>query len=239
MATRKHIAGNLSRVREGIADACARVRREAREVTMVAVTKTASVEAIRALIDLGVDDLGESRVQPLQERAAELASTLAKRTPARTVRWHMIGHVQRNKVKPMLDAGVTVVHSVDSLRLAEDLNARAEKHGRPLAVMIQVNCSREEQKFGVAVGAASCLAEMVASLKHLRLVGLMTMGPLSSDPEASRPAFARLRELMDDMRREGIGGTEMRHLSMGMSPDYRVAIEEGATIVRIGSALFE
>ena len=236
---RENIAGNLSRVRESIAAACGRARRNPRDVTMVAVTKTASVEAIRTLVDLGVDDLGESRVQSLQERASELAPTLAELAQAgRSVRWHMIGHVQRNKIKPLFDAGVEFVHSVDSLRLAEDLNERAEKIGRLVSVMIQVNCSREERKFGVAVGAATALAEMVASLRYVRLVGLMTMGPLSENPESSRPAFARLRELMDDMRRDRVGGPDLRHLSMGMSQDHLVAIEEGATIVRIGSALF-
>jgi hypothetical protein len=239
MVTRENIVGNLSRVRESIAEACGRARRDPRDVTMVAVTKSAPVEAIHTLVELGVNDLGENRVQSLQERADELAPALADLAAAgRAVRWHMIGHVQRNKIKPLLDAGVEVVHSVDSLRLAEDLNERAEKIGRRPAVMIQVNCSREEQKFGVAVGAATALAEMVASLRHVRLVGLMTMGPLAEDPEASRPAFARLRELMDDMHRDRIGGPDLRHLSMGMSHDYTVAIEEGATIVRIGSALF-
>jgi len=235
----KQIAENLKRVRDGIANACVRSRRNPRDVTVVAVTKAATFDAVRALMDLGVDDLGESRVQALQERAAELAPALAKLPPGRSVRWHMIGHLQRNKIKAMLDAGVQVVHSVDSLRLAEELDERAEKLSRPLSVLLQVNCSREEQKFGVAVGAASALAEMVTSLRNLRLVGLMTMGPLSDDPEASRPAFARLRELMDDMHRDRIGGPDLRHLSMGMSQDHRIAIEEGATVVRIGSALFE
>jgi len=236
---RETVAENLSRVRERIAEACVRARREPCDVTMVAVTKTAPLNAVRALIELGVNDLGESRVGPLQERAAELAPELPTLAPGRPVRWHMIGHVQRNKIKTVLDAGVDVVHSVDSLRLAEELNARAEKIGRRLAVMIQVNCSREPQKFGVAVGAATALGEMVASLRYVRLMGLMTMGPLSANPEASRPAFARLRELLDDMRRDGVGGPDLRHLSMGMSQDYPVAIEEGATILRIGSTLFE
>ena len=239
MTRRENIAGNLSRVRGNIEAACARARRDPRDVTVVAVTKTASLDAIRTLVELGVDDLGESRVQQLQERAAALAPDLAALPPGRAVRWHMIGHLQRNKIRAVLDAGVEVVHSVDSLRLAEDLNARAEKIGRRLSVMIQVNCSREEQKFGVAVGAAACLAEMLASLRHVRLIGLMTMGPLADNPEAARPAFARLRELLDDMRRDKIGGPDLRHLSMGMSHDYPVAVEEGATILRIGSALFE
>jgi len=236
---RENIAGNLSRVRESVAEACVRARRNPRDVTVVAVTKTATLDAVRTLVELGVDDLGESRAGQLQERAAELVPTLASLPAGRAVRWHMIGHLQRNKIKAVLDAGVEVVHSVDSLRLAEELNARAERMGKRLSVMIQVNCSREPQKFGVAVGAATFLAEMITSLQHLRLTGLMTMGPLSDTPEAARPAFARLRELMDDMHRDRIGGPDLRHLSMGMSQDYPIAIEEGATILRIGSALFE
>ena len=239
MSIQKNIAGNLSRVHANIEAACARARRDPRDVTLVAVTKTASLDAVRTLVELGVDDLGESRVQQLQERAADLAAALAALPVGRAVRWHMIGHLQRNKIRAVLDAGVEVVHSVDSLRLAEDLNARAERVGRRLSVMIQVNCSREEQKFGVAVGAATVLAEMITSLRHVKLVGLMTMGPLSSTPESARPAFARLRELMDDMRRDNIGGPALQHLSMGMSQDYPIAVEEGATILRIGSALFE
>ena len=239
MAAQDNIEKNLLRIRQTIAQACQRKRRDARDVTLVAVTKSAPVEAIARLVDLGVNDLGESRVQQLVERAEELAPKLSALPADRHVRWHMIGHLQRNKIKPVLDAGVEVIHSVDSLRLAEDLNERAEKMGKKLDLMIQVNCSQEPQKFGVAVGAATYLAEMISTLKHVRMIGLMTMGPLVPDPEQARPTFARLRELFEDMRRDGFGGADFRHLSMGMSQDYEVAVEEGATIVRIGTALFE
>jgi len=239
MAAQDNIEKNLLRIRQKIAQACQRKRRDARDVTLVAVTKSAPIEAIARLVDLGVNDLGESRVQQLVERAEELAPKLATLPADRRVRWHMIGHLQRNKIKPVLDAGVEVIHSVDSLRLAEDLNERAEKMGKKLDLMIQVNCSQEPQKFGVAVGAATYLAEMISTLKHVRMIGLMTMGPLVADPEEARPTFGRLRELFEDMRRDGFCGPDFRHLSMGMSQDYEVAVEEGATIVRIGTALFE
>jgi len=195
--------------------------------------------AIKAAVELGLRELGESRVQHLTERAAELAEALRRSGSqgAAAVRWHMVGHLQRNKVKTALEAA-EVIHSVDSLRLAEHINARAEQMGKTIDVLLQVNCSNEAQKFGVAVGAGKYLGELVCTLGHLRLIGLMTMAPLVADSEQARPTFVRLRELFDEMRNENIGGANFRHLSMGMSQDYTVAVEEGSTILRIGTALF-
>jgi pyridoxal phosphate enzyme (YggS family) len=150
----------------------------------------------------------------------------------------MVGHLQRNKVRTALEFS-DFIHSVDSLRLAEEINARAELAGRPVDVLMQVNCSGEPQKYGVAVGAARHLGELLSTMKHLRLVGLMTMAAVTSDPEKARPAFALLHEIFAEMRNDKIGGDAFRHLSMGMSQDYTVAVEEGATLLRIGSALFE
>lgn len=237
--TRKQIAANLDRVRQTIADACRRGGRSPGEVAIVAVTKTVELDAIKHLVDLGVTELGESRVQHLAERAEQLAAWLARReTKGPAPRWHMIGHLQRNKVKQVLEHS-RIIHSIDSLRLAEEINARAEKMGQTVEVLLQVNCSQEPQKFGCAVGAAPHMAELVSTLKHVRLVGLMTMAELARDPEQARPAFALLRELFEELRSNKVGGDSFRHLSMGMSHDYAVAIEEGATLVRIGSALFE
>jgi pyridoxal phosphate enzyme (YggS family) len=235
----KRIAKNLRRIQDTIADACARSGRSEREVSLVAVTKSVGLEAVAAAVDAGLTELGENRVQRLVERAGELEALLRRRRSGRAehVRWHMVGHLQRNKVRPVLDAA-SVIHSLDSLRLAEAINSRAEQAGRVVDVLVQVNCSQEPQKFGVAVGAAAYLGELVSSLRHLRLIGLMTMGPLAKDPEKARPSFVRLRELFEEMRRDGIGGADFRHLSMGMTQDYRVAVEEGATILRIGTALF-
>ncbi len=234
------IEGNLQRVRENIAAACARCGREPQQVTLVAITKSATLEGIKHLMDLGVTDLGEGRVQQMVERAAEIDGYLQRRrTPGPApVRWHMVGHLQRNKVKPAMEVA-GIIHSIDSLRLAEEINARAEQQERVIDVLIQVNCSNESQKFGVAVGAALHLGELLSTLRNLRAVGLMTMAPAVKDPEDARPAFARLRELFDEMRHEKIGGDAFRHLSMGMSQDYPIAIEEGATLLRIGSALFD
>ena len=239
--SKNRIEGNLRKINDNIADVCARCGRHPREISLLAVTKTAGLEAIKAAVEAGLTQLGESRVQQLSERAAQLSAWLQARPnqpAAPKVRWHMVGHLQRNKVKFHLDA-VEVIHSVDSLRLAEEINTRAERSGRVIDVLVQVNCSQETQKFGCAVGATMHLAELICTLKNLRLVGLMTMGPLAGGLEAARRSFARLRELFEEMRHEKIGGGDFQHLSMGMSQDYPVAIEEGATILRIGSAIFD
>lgn len=238
-ATRNKIAANLEHIRETIADACRRSGRSPREVSIIAVTKTVELDSIKHLVELGLTDLGESRVQHLTQRAEELSQWLARRqTASPAPRWHMIGHLQRNKVKQVLDHS-RIIHSVDSLRLAEEINARAEKMGQAVDALLQVNCSQEQQKFGCAVGAALHMAELVSTLKHVRLVGLMTMAEMATDPEKARPAFALLRELFEELRNEKVGGDAFRHLSMGMSHDYPVAVEEGATLLRIGAALFE
>ncbi|MCY2924080.1 MAG: YggS family pyridoxal phosphate-dependent enzyme [Planctomycetota bacterium] len=238
--TRKKIESNLERIRERIVAACAKRRRKPGDVRIVAVTKGTDIEALKFAVELGLTDLGESRSVQLGERAEELAGWLARRRTGGPVdvRWHMVGHLQRNKVRAVLPV-VACIHSVDSLRLAEEINLRAEKLDRVVDIFLQVNCSEEPQKSGCAVGAAQHLAGLVCTLKNLRLVGLMTMGPLSENPEDARAAFVRLRELFEDIRHDGVGGDAFREVSMGMSQDYDIAVEEGATMLRIGSALFE
>jgi hypothetical protein len=236
--TLKRLGDNLKALRENIAAAAARSRRDPTSVLLVAVTKTADPEDIRNLIELGVVELGESRVQQLTVRAEEVRQWLARRrkdTPP--VRWHMLGHLQRNKVRPALEAAA-MIQSVDTLRLAEEINLRAEQAGRTVEVLLEVNCSGEPQKFGVSMAAAAALTEQVCTLRNLRLLGLMTMAPFVSNPENARPTFIRLRELFEEMRNEKIGGKDFLHLSMGMTQDYPVAVEEGATIIRVGTALF-
>jgi hypothetical protein len=241
MAVTTHkIEKNLQRIRENVAEACQRARRHPDEVRLVAVTKSVDLDTIKNLLDAGVTELAESRAQNLAQRAEEVTAYVnRRRTPLPApVQWHMVGHLQRNKVKSILPV-VSAIHSVDSLRLAEELQDRAEKLDQHVSVFLQVNCSQEEQKYGCAVGAAFHLGEMIASLPNLCLVGLMTMGPLTEDPNESRMAFARCHELFEEMRGERIGGDHFRHLSMGMSSDYVPAVEEGATLLRIGTALFE
>ena len=238
--TKNRIEKNLQEIRLSVAEACDRSGRRPSAVAIVAVTKAVDCETVRNLIDAGVTDLGENRAGQLVERSEEIDGWLRRRRTKQPapIRWHMIGHLQRNKVKAVLPAA-PMIHSVDSLRLAEEINSRCEREDKVTDVLLQVNCSQEPQKHGVAVGAAAYLGELIASMRHVRLVGLMTMAAMVPDAEQARPTFTRLRELYEEMRHEGVGGDGFRHLSMGMSQDYTVAVEEGATILRIGSALFE
>ncbi|MEW6198733.1 MAG: YggS family pyridoxal phosphate-dependent enzyme [Planctomycetota bacterium] len=235
---------NVARVRAHIADACARAGRDPAEVRLVGVTKYVSAPVIRELLAAGVQDVGESRVQQLASRALEIGEPLLDWTSAagpaetRRPRWHMIGHLQRNKVKALLPHA-RIVHSLDSDRLADTLETHAAALDATVDAFIEVNVAGEASKQGVPPDEVAALATEVRRHPHLRLRGLMTMAPLDPDPEAARPCFARLRELLERLRGTGAVGAECVHLSMGMSQDYRVAVEEGATLVRVGSALFE
>ncbi|MFI5379086.1 MAG: YggS family pyridoxal phosphate-dependent enzyme [Tepidisphaerales bacterium] len=242
MAKRSPLAEKLGEVKDRIARACTRAGREARDVTLIAVTKTAAPEQIREILQFGVADLGESRVQVLAQRAAQInefhqrSLQHGEGMPPR-IRWHMIGHLQRNKVKLVLPV-CEIIHSIDSLRLAEEIDTAGGRAGRKVPVMLQINASGEEQKYGVAVGASHHLAEQLDTMPNLQLVGLMTMAPLTDNKDEIRRVFARMREIFEEMKWNKIGGGHLRHLSMGMSNDFEEAILEGATMVRIGSLLF-
>lgn len=244
VARNSPLSERLHEVRDRIAAAAAKAGRESKEVTLVAVTKTAAPEQIREIVQLGVSDLGESRVQIITQRIGQLTEFLARQrthgdasaVPAK-VRWHMIGHLQRNKVKPLLPL-VDYIHSVDSLRLAEEIEQYAGKLGKRMPVLLEINAGEEASKSGVAVGASVHLAEQIDSMSNVALVGLMTMAPLTDDKEKCRFVFGRTREIFEEMKWHKIGGTHFRHLSMGMSNDYEFAIAEGATMVRIGASLF-
>lgn len=237
------LADRVQEVRSRIADACARARRDPSQVTLVAVTKNAAPEQIREILRLGIGDLGESRVQVLAQRTGQINEFYNRQVAhgdtrmPRKLRWHMIGHLQRNKVKSVLPM-VSLIHSVDSLRLAEEIEVHAARLDHPVPILLEVNTSEEKSKFGVAVGAADHLAEQIMTMKQIRLVGLMAMAPLEGGLDTARRAFVRARELFEEMRWNKIGGDSFNHLSMGMSNDFELAIEEGATLVRIGSALF-
>ncbi len=237
------LAERLKDVRHRIAAAADKSGRQSSEVTMVAVTKSAAPEQVREIIQLGIGDLGESRVQVLTQKVAQVTEFFHRRQasndpeiPTR-LRWHLIGHLQRNKIKPILKL-VDLIHSVDSLRLAEEIDTQAAKLDRKVPVLLQLNASEEKSKFGVAVGAAQHLAEQIDTMPHLALVGLMTMAPLSENLDTARFVFSRTREIFEEIKWHKIGGAGFRHLSMGMSNDFEVAIAEGATIVRLGTALF-
>jgi len=234
---------NLERVRERIAAACQRAGRRPDEVRLVAVTKYADLDTVRALLAAGVRELGENRVQQLAARATALGAADAGLWDALPAdeprpRWHMIGHLQRNKVKLLLGYS-RIVHSLDSVRLTEELEKQAARAGLGVDAFLEFNLAGEASKSGAAPVDAERLAEAVAACPHLRLHGLMTMPPFDPDPEAARPYFVQLRELLERLRRQGLVPQQCRHLSMGMSIDYAVAVEEGATFVRIGTALFE
>jgi len=235
------IADKLMKVREDVAETCAKIGRNEKTVQIIVVTKTATLPAIQEVIRQGFYDLGENRVQHLKQIADEVAAFLKENKDDETlpvrVNWHMIGHLQRNKVKQTLQL-CEMVHSVDTLRLAEELNTQAHKLGRHLNILLQVNCSGEPQKYGAPVGAAVHLAEQFATMPNLRLVGLMTMAPLTMDKDRVRASFARAREIFEEIRGERIVGAKFKHLSMGMSQDFDIAVEEGATMLRIGSAIF-
>ena len=234
------IEERLKIVKGNIAKACCRANRDPDYVRLVVVTKSAQPGEIEHVVKLGCTDLGESRVQHLRLIADQLNQDLEKSDNQRLVgqiRWHMIGHLQRNKVKHTLDL-CHIIHSVDTLRLAEEIDTAAAKKHLHCSVLMQVNCSKEPQKYGVPVGAAIHLAEQIASMPHLRLEGLMTMAPLTMDKNIVHDCFIRCRELFEEIRAEKITGSRFCHLSMGMSQDYEIAVECGATLLRIGSAIF-
>ncbi|MGA2171967.1 MAG: YggS family pyridoxal phosphate-dependent enzyme [Sedimentisphaerales bacterium] len=235
------IGERVERVKETIVSACVRAGRDPSEITLVVVTKSATFEAVEEVIRLGLLDLGENRVQQLKKISAQIEESFHRggreQTVAPKVRWHMIGHLQRNKVRQVLPV-ISLIHSVDTLRLAEEINSSAVKMNITPRILLQVNTSEEPQKYGVSVGAAPHLAEQIETLPNLKLVGLMTMAPLTHNKDVIRECFVRARELFTEMRGEKIVGRHFTELSMGMSSDYEIAVEEGATILRIGSAIF-
>src|SRR5581483_3446395 len=218
----------LTAIETRLTAACRRAGRARAEVTLVAVTKTVGAEVAAPLPALGVFDLGENRPQELWRKAERLP---------RTVRWHLIGHLQRNKIERTLPL-VRLIHSVDSVRLLEALEQEAGRQTRVAPVLLEVNASRETSKQGFAPGEVPGLVSALRTLKNVRVEGLMTMAAPEEEAEKCRPTFATLRNLRDELRKHLAPAHPMRHLSMGMSNDFEIAIEEGATFIRVGSALF-
>ena len=225
--TPAELSSNLAAVRDRISAAERRSGRPAGSVTLIGVVKTLQAETIAAAVALGLADLGENKVQEAEQHQQQVARTAA--------RWHMIGHLQRNKVGKALEL-FDVVHGVDDLNLAEALSRRAVAAGKVQPVLIEVNVSAEASKFGLAPASVTEVAERVWCLPGLALRGLMTVGAPADEVEAARPGFALLRTLRDGLVSRL--GRELPELSMGMSGDFEVAIEEGATMVRVGTALF-
>jgi len=211
-----------------MAAACGRAGRQRKDVTLVAVTKTVSSDVATILPEFGVFNLGESRPQELWKKVAAIPQA----------RWHLIGHLQRNKIEPTLPV-VHLIHSIDSMRLLAAIDAEATRTQRTADVLLEFNLSREPQKSGFAAEDPASVASAVTKLNSTKVCGLMTMAALGEDPERSRPVFAELRRLRDEFKKRVGPPHTLEHLSMGMSQDYEVAIEEGATLIRVGSALFE
>lgn len=221
------IPENIERVREQIANCCIRIGRNPDEVTIVAVSKTFSAENIREAARAGMKDIGENYVQELTAKRDALAGE--------QIRWHFVGHLQRNKVK-YIAPWIHMIHALDSVELAREIEKRAA--GRMIDVLVEVNTTGEGSKYGVAPEAVKDVIEGMRDLQHVRIAGLMTIGPFLPDPEGSRPMFRQLCQLKEEVARSRQANAVMHHLSMGMTGDFEVALDEGATLLRIGTAIF-
>ena len=222
------IAENLKTIQDRITAAAKRAGREPSSVRLVVVTKTVPVDRIREAVAAGAKILGENRVQEARDKIEQLG---------RVAHWHLIGTLQSNKAKYAVKL-FDLIHSVNSLELAKEIDKQAAKIGKVQDVLIEVNIAGEQSKSGIVFNEALSLVREAAALKHISIKGLMTMPPFSDNPENSRPYFKKLRALASDITKENIPGVSMTELSMGMSGDFEVAAEEGATMVRVGTAIF-
>lgn len=219
---------NLEIIEENICRACEKAGRERSEVTLIAVSKTKPLEDLQAVYDLNIRDFGENKVQELTGKIEAMPDD---------IKWHMIGHLQRNKVKYIVDK-VELIHSVDSLRLAEEISKQAIKKNVNVNILVEINIGDEESKFGISADEVKVLVRDIAKLDNIKVQGLMCVAPYVVDSEENRAFFHKIKDLSVDIMKENIDNVSMNVLSMGMSNDYQVAIEEGATMVRIGSNLF-
>lgn len=222
------IRENLEAVRNTVEEACRRAGRSREEVTLIAVSKTKPLELLQEAYDAGARDFGENKVQELMEKIPAMPPD---------VRWHMIGHLQRNKVKYIVGK-VYLIHSVDSLRLAEEISREAVRKQVTVRILIEVNVAEEDSKFGTAVQETCALVEEISKLPGIRIEGLMTVAPYVQNAENNRLYFRKLKEMSVDIDRKNIDNVSMSILSMGMTGDYSVAVEEGATCVRVGTGIF-
>ena len=219
---------NLAQVEKNIELACKKAGRDRSEVTLIAVSKTKPVEMLQEIYNEGIRDFGENKVQELDQKMPVMPED---------IKWHMIGHLQRNKVK-YIAGKVALIHSVDTYRLAEEINIQAKKKNVIIPILIEVNIAQEESKFGTSKEDAILLVEEISKLENVRIKGLMTIAPNVSDPEENRLYFRGIKQLSVDIRNKNIDNVSMDILSMGMTGDYTVAIEEGASFVRVGTGIF-
>ena len=219
---------NLANVEKNIEQACKNAGRSRDEVTLIAVSKTKPVEMLQEIYDENIRDFGENKVQELYSKMEQLPSD---------IRWHMIGHLQRNKVKYIVGK-VELIHSVDTYRLAEEINIQAKKQNVIVPILVEVNIAHEESKFGISAEDAILLVEEISKLENTRIKGLMTIAPYVENPEDNRLYFRKIKQLSVDITNKNIDNVFMEILSMGMTGDYMVALEEGATMVRVGTGIF-
>lgn len=219
---------NLANVEKNIEQACKNAGRSRDEVTLIAVSKTKPVEMLQEIYDENIRDFGENKVQELCSKMEQLPSD---------IRWHMIGHLQRNKVKYIVGK-VELIHSVDTYRLAEEINIQAKKQNVIVPILVEVNIAHEESKFGISAEDAILLVEEISKLENIRIKGLMTIAPYVENPEDNRLYFRKIKQLSVDITNKNIDNVFMEILSMGMTGDYMVAIEEGTTMVRVGTGIF-
>ena len=226
----KDLSSRIDAVRQRLETAARRCNRSTDEITLIAISKTQPTEMLRAAIDLGITDLGENRVQEAEAKIVELGREAA--------RWHLVGHLQENKARRAISL-FDIIHSLDSVSLAQRLDRLCVSEGRDeLPVLVQINLGGEESKTGTDPKALTALLEAVTACQRLRLIGLMTLPPYFENAADGRPYFKTLREACDQLQREGRFGDRAGELSMGMSHDFEIAIEEGATMIRVGTAIF-
>ena len=222
------LADNLQQVNTNIEKACASVSRNPDEVTLVAVSKTKPVSMLLEAYHAGARVFGENKVQEIMDKYDQLPSD---------IQWHMIGHLQRNKVKYIIDK-VAMIHSVDSLRLAQTIEQEAAKKGLVMPVLLEVNVAEEDSKFGLKVNEVLPLLKEISTFSHIKVMGLMTIAPFVENPEENREVFRTLKKLSVDISTKNINNVNMSVLSMGMTGDYQVAVQEGSTMVRVGTGIF-
>ena len=222
------IKKNLETVRGQIAEAAQTVGRDGDDVILVAVSKTRTPEEINTAIDAGTTDIGENKVQEIMDKYDEI----------KPVRWHMIGHLQTNKVKYIIDK-VDMIHSVDSIKLAKEIDKRAKAHNKTMDILVQINPAEEESKFGVTIeGAGDLVREILENCENIRIRGLMSVAPIAEDPRDVKPFFDGVKTKYDELAQIDDPKLDFKYLSMGMSHDFAVAIEAGSNLVRVGSAIF-
>ena len=222
------LENNLKNIEENIIEVCNKVNINSNEITLIAVSKTKPLETIKEVYNLGVRNFGENKVQELKEKYNLLP---------KDIKWHMIGHLQTNKVKDIIDK-VHLIHSVDSIHLAEVIEKEAAKKDIIVNILLEVNASGEESKYGIKAEELNEVIEEISKFSHIKIKGLMTVAPYTINPEENREFFSKLRELSIEIKEKNIYNVDMEILSMGMTNDYKVAIEEGATMVRIGTGIF-